>query len=149
MRDYRQEMLQRGRGAGPMECIGLALAGLLPFCAVALAFVVGALGLFAGLIALVLAMVPKAYAETGLASWYSGGGTACGDHTVQPFTAAHKSLPCNAVVRVTTRAGSVVVTIRDRGPFVRGRIIDLDRQSAGAVGLIGPGVLPATVERIR
>jgi rare lipoprotein A len=89
-------------------------------------------------------------AATGLASWYSGGGTACGDRTVQPMTAAHKSLPCNAVVRVTTRAGrSVTVTIRDRGPFIRGRIIDLDRASAGAIGLIGPGVLPVIVERIR
>jgi rare lipoprotein A len=91
-----------------------------------------------------------ARAETGLASWYSGGGTACGDRTVQPFTAAHKSLPCGAVVRVTSRAGrSVTVTVRDRGPFVRGRIIDLDRASAGALGLIGTGVLPVTVERIR
>jgi rare lipoprotein A len=96
-----------------------------------------------------LAGAPAAHAEAGLASWYSGGGTACGDRTVQPMTAAHKSLPCNAVVRVTTRAGSVTVTIRDRGPFIRGRIIDLDRQSAAAVGLIGPGVLPVTVERVR
>jgi rare lipoprotein A len=96
-----------------------------------------------------LAGAPAAHAEAGLASWYSGGGTACGDRTVQPFTAAHKSLPCNAVVRVTTRAGTVMVTIRDRGPFIRGRIIDLDRESAAAVGLIGPGVLPVTVERVR
>ena len=69
---------------------------------------------------------------------------------VQPFTAAHKTLPCGAVVRVTTRTGrSVIVTIRDRGPFIRGRVIDLDRVSAGYVGLIGPGVLPVTVERLR
>jgi rare lipoprotein A len=91
-----------------------------------------------------------AKAETGLASWYSGGGTACGDRIVQPMTAAHKSLPCNAVVRVTTRRGaSVTVTIRDRGPFIRGRIIDLDRISAGVIGLVGPGVMPVTVERMR
>jgi rare lipoprotein A len=109
-----------------------------------------------------LAAAPAAHAETGLASWYSGGGTFCGDRTVQPFTAAHKTLPCGAVVRVTTRAGrSVTVTIRDRGPFIRGRIIDLDRESAGQIGLItkgrsrpssrddGPGVLPVTVERVR
>lgn len=94
--------------------------------------------------------VLAARAETGGASWYSGGGTACGDRTVQPMTAAHKSLPCNAVVRVTARGGrAVTVTIRDRGPFIRGRIIDLDRVSAGALGLIGPGVLPVTVERVR
>ena len=96
-----------------------------------------------------LAAAPAAHAEAGLASWYSGGGTACGDRTVQPFTAAHRTLPCGAVVRVTTRSGSVTVTISDRGPFIRGRIIDLDRESAAAVGLIGPGVLPVTVERVR
>jgi rare lipoprotein A len=94
-------------------------------------------------------LLAHARAETGLASWYSGGGTACGDRTVQPWTAAHKTLPCGAVVRVTTRSGSVTVTIRDRGPFIRGRIIDLDRVSAAQVGLIAPGVLPVTVERVR
>lgn len=94
--------------------------------------------------------VLAARAETGIASWYEGGHTACGDRTVRPFTAAHKSLPCGAVVRVTTRAGrSVVVTIRDRGPFPRGRVVDLDRASASAIGLIGPGILPVTLERIR
>lgn len=98
---------------------------------------------------ILLAGILAANAETGMASWYSGGATACGDRTVHPMTAAHKSLPCNAVVRVTTRAGSVTVTIRDRGPFVRGRIIDLDPVSARLIGLIGPGVLPVTVERIR
>jgi rare lipoprotein A len=109
--------------------------------------------------------------ELGLASWYSGGGTFCGDRVVQPMTAAHRSLPCNAVVRVTTiareehqvvyarfrglsrkRPGagrSVIVTIRDRGPFLPGRIIDLDKTAGAALGLIGPGVLPVTVERIR
>jgi rare lipoprotein A (peptidoglycan hydrolase) len=95
-------------------------------------------------------LATHAHAETGIASWYSGGGTFCGDRVVQPFTAAHKALPCGAVVRVTTRTGrSVIVTIRDRGPFIRGRVIDLDRVSAGYVGLIGPGVLPVTVERLR
>jgi rare lipoprotein A len=89
-------------------------------------------------------------AELGLASWYSGGATFCGDRVIQPFTAAHKSLPCNAVVRVTTRDGrSVTVTIRDRGPFLPGRIIDLDLTAGAALGLVGPGVLPVTVERIR
>jgi rare lipoprotein A len=106
---------------------------------------------FALLIATMIlaAGVLEAHAETGLASWYSGGGTFCGDRTVQPFTAAHKTLPCGAVVRVTTNIGSVIVTVRDRGPFIRGRIIDLDRQAGAAVGLIGPGVLPVTVERLR
>lgn len=127
------------RPAHPMQIVGLALGML----GTALAG-----GLILGIA--IVALTALAHAEMGGASWYSGGGTACGDRTVQPFTAAHKSLPCNAVVRVTTRAGrSVTVTIRDRGPFIRGRIIDLDRASAGSIGLMGPGVLPVTVERIR
>jgi rare lipoprotein A len=93
-----------------------------------------------------LAAAPAAQAEAGLASWYSGGSAFCGDRTVLPFSAAHKTLPCGAVVRVVTPAGrSVIVTIRDRGPFIRGRIIDVDHQAAVALGLIGPGVLPVTV----
>lgn len=89
-------------------------------------------------------------AERGRVSWYSGGGTACGDHTVRPMTAAHKSLPCNAVVRVTTDDGrSAEVTIRDRGPFIRGRIIDVDPVAARVLGLIRPGTKAVTVERLR
>lgn len=130
-------MIEQNQG----DCRGLqnlARALLVAVVAIVLALLVGIF--WAG----------RASAETGGASWYSGGMSACGDRAIQPFTAAHKSLPCNAVVRVTTRAGrSVTVTIRDRGPFIRGRIIDLDRVSAGALGLLGPGVLPVTVERIK
>lgn len=115
-----------------------------------------AFGLLIGCMVLA-AGVLAARAETGLASWYSGGGTACGDRTVQPFTAAHKGpvslWPCGAQLRVTRKDGhghgSVVVTLRDRGPFLPGRVVDLDPVSARALGLIGPGVLPVTVERIR
>jgi rare lipoprotein A len=122
--------------------VGVVIAGWREMVRAALAVTVLSIAALALLSA-------HARAETGLASWYSGGGTFCGDRTVQRFTAAHKTLPCGAVVRVTTKIGSVLVTIRDRGPFVRGRIIDLDRQSAAQVGLIGPGVLPVTVERVR
>lgn len=102
-------------------------------------------------IVIILAAVLTARAETGTASWYSGGGTACGDRTVQPMTAAHRTLPCGAVVRVTRQdgGGSVVVTVRDHGPFIKGRIVDVDPVAARALGLIGPGVRLVTVERIR
>jgi rare lipoprotein A len=49
-------------------------------------------------------------------------------------------------VRVTTPRGSAVLTITDRGPYVRGRIIDVSIDAARVLGLIGPGVLPVTVE---
>jgi rare lipoprotein A len=58
------------------------------------------------------------------------------------MTAAHKTLPFGTRVRVThLRNGrSVVVRINDRGPFIRGRIIDLSRAAAGVIGMTGQGV---------
>ena len=78
----------------------------------------------------------------------SGGKTASGQR-LNPgaLTAAHRSLPFGTKVRVTNkRTGkSVVVTINDRGPFVRGRIIDLTPASARAIGL-GWSVTPVTIQ---
>src|SRR5271165_3802108 len=93
-----------------------------------------------------LAGAPAARAETGKASYYSYGPVACPGRHVGPMTAAHKSLPCGTRVRVTTPRGSAVLTITDRGPYVRGRIIDVSPDAARVLGLVGPGVLPATVE---
>ena len=58
------------------------------------------------------------------------------------FTAAHRTLPFNAVLRVTNMANGMETQVRinDRGPFVSGRIIDLSYSAAKAIGLIGPGV---------
>jgi rare lipoprotein A len=66
------------------------------------------------------------------------------------MTAAHKTLPFGTKVLVTNRNNgrSVVVTINDRGPFVRGRVIDLSSAAAGAVGMKGSGVAPVTVSVI-
>jgi rare lipoprotein A len=69
-----------------------------------------------------------AFAQSGIASVYSGGRTANGEHArADGLTAAHRSLPFGTRVRVTNKHNgrSVVVRINDRGPFVRGRIIDL------------------------
>ncbi len=73
-----------------------------------------------------------ASAESGIASFYSSGGG---------YTAAHKTLPFGSRVRVTnSRNGrSVVVVINDRGPFIRGRIIDLSPAAARAIGISGVG----------
>lgn len=64
------------------------------------------------------------------------------------LTAAHKSLPFGTRVRVTNlRNGrSVVVRINDRGPYIRGRIIDLSKRAAAVIAMQGAGVVPVTVE---
>ena len=63
------------------------------------------------------------------------------------LTAAHKTLPFGTRVRVTNahNGRSVVVTINDRGPYVRGRIIDLSRAAAHAISMQGAGVVPVSL----
>ena len=85
---------------------------------------------------------------TGMASYYgneSGSRTASGQR-MNPgaLTAAHRTLPFGTKVRVTHGDRSVIVTINDRGPFVRGRVLDLSTGAARAIGL--PGVGRVTVE---
>jgi rare lipoprotein A len=81
-----------------------------------------------------------AHAQTGIASVYSGGKTASGEVArAGGMTAAHKTLPFGTLVRVTNRRSgrSIIVRINDRGPFVRGRIIDLMPAAARAIGCSG------------
>jgi rare lipoprotein A len=89
----------------------------------------------------------------GMASWYgydgSGNKTASGErYNPEGLTAAHRSLPMGTKIRVTnTRNGrSVVVRINDRGPFIRGRIIDLSAGAARLLGMISSGVAPVSLE---
>jgi rare lipoprotein A (peptidoglycan hydrolase) len=90
--------------------------------------------------------------QTGIASWYgyeAGNMTATGErYNARALTAAHKTLPFGTQVRVTNlRNGStVVVRINDRGPFIRGRIIDLSAAAAEAVGLTSTGVANVRVD---
>lgn len=84
---------------------------------------------------------------TGTASWYGPGfhgrRTANGEKFDQhELTAAHKTLPFDTRVRVTSLATgkSVIVTINDRGPYIRGRMIDLSAAAAQAIGLRNRGV---------
>ena len=87
-----------------------------------------------------LAFSPVAHAQSGIASIYSGGRTANGEHaSPHGLTAAHRSLPFGTHVRVVNRRNgrSVVVRINDRGPFVHGRIIDLTPAGARALGFSG------------
>jgi rare lipoprotein A len=84
--------------------------------------------------------------QTGAASWYGPGfhgkRTANGEtFNTNALTAAHKTLPFGTQVRVTNeRTGkSVVVRINDRGPYAHGRVIDLSKAAAEAVGIEGVG----------
>jgi rare lipoprotein A len=99
--------------------------------------------LFASALIGVVAGAPLvASAQSGIASIYaySGSRTASGEH-MSPggLTAAHRTLPFGTMVRVTNQSSgrSVVVRINDRGPFVRGRIIDLSPAAARALGFSG------------
>jgi rare lipoprotein A len=89
---------------------------------------------------------------SGMASYYgneSGSRTASGQRFNQnALTCAHRSLPFGTKLRVTHGSRSVVVTVNDRGPFVRGRVLDLSTAAARAVGLTGAGVGRVTAEVI-
>jgi rare lipoprotein A len=81
---------------------------------------------------------------SGMASFYgneSGSKTASGQRFNQEaMTAAHRTLPFGTKLRVTHGSRTVVVTINDRGPFIRGRVLDLSTGAARAIGLTGAGV---------
>jgi rare lipoprotein A (peptidoglycan hydrolase) len=95
------------------------------------------------------------YTFRGTASWYGPGfhgkKTASGEiYDQTKFTAAHKTLPLGSKARVTNldNGSSVVVEINDRGPFVNGRILDVSRAAAGALGFAESGTAPVRVELI-
>jgi len=94
--------------------------------------------------------------QAGLASWYGPGfygrQTASGRvYTGAGLTAAHRSLPFGTAVRVTNLANGrrVVVVVDDRGPFVRGRVIDLSAAAARRLGMVRDGVVPVRIRVVR
>jgi rare lipoprotein A len=100
-----------------------------------------------------IAIAPVRLTLRGIASFYgydgSGNKTATGERfNPEAMTAAHRHLPFGTRVRVTnTHNGrSVIVRINDRGPFIRGRVIDLSYGAARVIGMIGRGVAPVKVE---
>ncbi len=98
---------------------------------------------------LTMGSIVQVKAESGIASVYKGGRTANGEHAhPSGMTAAHKTLPFGTMVRVTHRrtGRSVVVRINDRGPFIRGRIIDLMPAAARKLGF--SGLAPVKIEVI-
>ncbi|WP_245576528.1 septal ring lytic transglycosylase RlpA family protein [Flexithrix dorotheae] len=97
----------------------------------------------------------KNYEESGIASYYAdkfeGRTTASGEIFRQDsLTAAHKTLPFGTMVRVTNLANnkSIEVKINDRGPFVKGRIIDLSRKGAETLDYINAGLADVIIEAV-
>lgn len=89
---------------------------------------------------------PIGYVERGMASWYGpgfhGNKTANGErYDMHRLTAAHRTLPLGsvAVVRSMSSGRQVTVRINDRGPFARGRVLDLSLAGARALGMVGNG----------
>jgi rare lipoprotein A len=90
--------------------------------------------------------------ETGMASYYGGKyigrPTASGEIFVaDKLTAAHKTLPFGTMVKVTNLSNnkSVIVRINDRGPFVKGRIIDLSELAAKKIDMMQQGIVKVTI----
>jgi rare lipoprotein A len=102
--------------------------------------------------ALVLASIAicPVHAETGMASFYGGEHTASGETTGRTgLTAAHRTLPFGTNVLVTNvgNGKTVVVRIIDRGPYGRGRIIDVSRAAARELDMIDSGTVMVSVVR--
>ncbi len=101
-----------------------------------------------------LAQVAHAKTYYGKASWYEikcNGGTQTASGIPlkdNAMTAAHKTLPMGTRVRVTNRKNgkSVIVKITDRGPYVKGRIIDVTKGVARKLGFLNTGVISCKVE---
>jgi rare lipoprotein A len=90
--------------------------------------------------------------ERGIASWYGpgfhGNRTASGQrYDMWALTAAHRTLPLGTIVEVRNldNERTVRVTINDRGPFAKRRILDLSRAAADALGIVGPGTAPVEI----
>ncbi len=95
-------------------------------------------------------VAPRLGGQQGMASFYSEPQRVASGGWFNPnaLTAAHRSLPFGTRVRVTHRGTgrSVDVTINDRGPYIAGRIIDLSRAAASAIGMTAQGVARVTVQ---
>lgn len=86
----------------------------------------------------------SAFSQCGKASWYKLGGTTASGERSNPngLTAAHRTLPFGTLVKVTNLANGKTVTVRinDRGPFAKGRVIDVTYAAAKELGFVRKGV---------
>jgi rare lipoprotein A len=88
-------------------------------------------------VALPFLVVSSAEAETGLASYYGGRGGG--------MTCAHRTRPMGSIVTVSHGGHSIQCRVNDRGPFARGRIIDVSMPAARALGMMHAGVIRVSV----
>jgi rare lipoprotein A len=92
------------------------------------------------LAALLLSGSSLARAESGKASYYHGVGKS------GEMTCAHRSRPFGSTIRVSFRHHSIQCRVNDRGPFIRGRIIDVSITAARALGMMEAGVVEVQIE---
>jgi rare lipoprotein A len=90
--------------------------------------------------AFVLSTISACQAESGLASYYGGRG-----HRGE-MTCAHRTRPFGSIVTVTHAGHSIQCRVNDRGPFVRGRVIDVSISAARALGMMRSGIVRVSVE---
>jgi len=109
-----------------------------------------ALAVVAALFSATAANFATVEARADVASYYWTGTKTANGERFNPLgmTAAHRTLPFGTMLRVTYQGRSVVVRITDRGPFIKGRTIDLSLGAARAIGLTARGVAPVTIERL-
>ncbi|WP_157014309.1 septal ring lytic transglycosylase RlpA family protein [Mesorhizobium xinjiangense] len=102
---------------------------------------------------MVVASAGDAAAQCGRASWYALTSKTASGERMNPaaMTAAHRTLPFGSQVKVTNKGNgrSVVVRINDRGPFIRGRVIDLSKAAARKLGFIRAGHTSICMTRIK
>jgi rare lipoprotein A len=104
-----------------------------------------------------LAAIPlpaAAFTQTGVASYYGpelhGRRTASGERfNRNAMTAAHRTVPFGTHLKVTNLSNgrSVIVRVNDRGPFIRGRIVDVSQGAARQIGMQGRGVARVRIQR--
>jgi rare lipoprotein A len=98
------------------------------------------------------ALTETASAQCGRASWYALTSRTASGERMNPsdFTAAHRSLPFGTKVKVTNNSNgkAVIVRINDRGPFVRGRLLDVSKAAARELGFVGVGHTSVCMARI-
>jgi rare lipoprotein A len=100
---------------------------------------------------LVAASAAPASAQCGSASWYALYSQTASGEQMDPseLTAAHRTLPFGTKLKVTNQKNgkTVVVRINDRGPFIKGRVIDLSKAAANRLGFISSGVASICMAR--
>jgi len=115
-----------------------------------------AIALILVVVAVIYLTTYEHYDQVGIASWYGPGfhgkRTASGEiYDMYAYTAAHPTLPFGTIVKVVNleTKKSVVVRINDRGPFIKGRIIDLSFTAAQQIGMIEKGTAKVGLKIIR